>query len=164
MANNRGKDFENVVKDCMLKVCDVDVQRLYDTTSGFIGVKQPSDFIIYKYPYQYYLECKSTNSGTLHKDYITQLDALAEKSKTKGIVAGVIIWFIQHDVTVYVPVDTLIFHFYNRDKKSVSVKDIISGDFAKSGKYFLVKGNKRRVFFDYDFKSFFKEIEAWKTL
>ena len=163
MGHNRGKEFESEIKSQLLNLKDVDVQRLYDTTNGFVGVKQPSDYILYKYPYQYYLECKSTNSHTLNRNNITQLEALNEKSKIFGVVACVIIWFIEDEVTVLVPVETLINHFYNRNKKSVSVKEILNGDLINSGKFFEIKGNKRRVFFDYDFNLMFKEIEDWQV-
>lgn len=42
---NRGKQFEDVIKDELLRVNEVvgrkvvDVQRLYDTTNGFSGIK-----------------------------------------------------------------------------------------------------------------------------
>ena len=162
MSSNRGKDFEGVIKDCILQVPDVDVQRLYDSTNGFVGVRQPSDYIVYKFPYQYYVECKSTNSHTLHKDYLTQLDDLAKKRHVKGVVAGFIIWYIKDDVTVFIPVETAMQHFYNRCMKSISVKDILNGSMKESGYYLVLEGRKKRVFFDYDFKYFFKEIEAWQ--
>lgn len=158
MSQNRGKDFEGVIKDCLLKVPDIDVQRLYDTTNGFAGVKQPSDFSVYLFPYKYYLECKSTNQHTLNRSAISQLDALHEKSKIKGVTAGVFIWYIQDDLTVFIPVETLYEHFYTRDKKSVAVKDIISKDLQKSGKYYVLKGEKKRVFWNYDMQDFFKNF------
>ena len=69
MSANRGKDFEGVIKDCLLKVPDIDVQRLYDTTNGFAGVKQPSDFSVYLFPYKYYL-CWCLKNQLLYLDYL----------------------------------------------------------------------------------------------
>lgn len=160
MGTNYGKQFESVIKDCLKKVPDIDIQRLYDTTNGFVGVKQPSDYIVYKYPHIYYLECKSTHAGTLNKNNITQLDALIEKSKVSGVEAGVIIWYEEHDVTVYIPIETLQVHFYNRSKKSVAVKEILNEDLKQSGYYYILKGKKKRVFYDYDMTDFFNTLEA----
>lgn len=144
---NYGKDFEKQIAEAMMKVPDIDVQRLYDPTNGYVGVRNPSDYIVYKYPYQYYIECKCTWENTLHKDYITQLDDLYKKSKTKGVIAGVFIWFIKHDVTVFITAESLVEHF--KTHKSVNVKDV------KDDPYLLVPGKKKRVFFDYDMESFF---------
>ena len=48
MKVNRGKQFEEQIKQAFLNVKDCSVDRLYDTTSGFIGVANICDFIIYK--------------------------------------------------------------------------------------------------------------------
>lgn len=164
MAVNRGKDFEDVMKTCMLEVNNtvkrkvVDVQRLYDTTNGFSGIKQPSDFSVYMFPHQFYLECKSTHSHTLNKNYISQMTELEKKAKVEGVIAGVFIWFQEDDLTIFVPVETLVNHFYNRDKKSVAVKEVYNGDLEKSGWFYILKGKKKRVFFDYDMLDFFKNF------
>ncbi len=144
---NYGKDFEKRIEEAARKVENVDIQRLYDTTSGYVGVHQPADYIMYKYPYVYYLECKCTWENTLHKDYITQLPDLYEKSKTKGVVAGVFIWFIKHDVTVFITAESLVEHF--KTHKSVNVKDV------KDDPCLIVPGKKKRIFFDYDLSGFF---------
>ena len=164
MKTNRGKNFEDVIKHELLRVNDavgrkvVDVQRLYDTTNGFSGIKQPSDFSVYLFPHQFYLECKSTNAHTLNQSYITQLVELEKKAKVEGVQAGVFIWFVQDDLTVYVPIQTLTNHFYNRNKKSVSVKEILNEDLKQSGWYYILKGKKKRVFFEYDMLDFFKSF------
>lgn len=161
---NRGKQFEDIIKTSLLKVNDVvgrkvvDVQRLYDTTNGFSGVKQPSDFVVYLYPHIYYLECKSTHAHTLNQSYITQLVELEKKSKVEGVIAGTFIWYMEDDLTVFIPVETLCNHFYNRSKKSVSVKDILSEDLKESGWYYILKGKKKRIFFDYDMLDFFRNF------
>ena len=156
---NRGKQFEDIIKTSLLKVNDVvgrkvvDVQRLYDTTNGFSGVKQPSDFVVYLYPHIYYLECKSTHAHTLNQSYITQLVELEKKSKVEGVIAGTFIWYISDEVTIYVPVNTLVQHF--KCHKSVSVKDINNGELASSGAFYILEGHKKRVFWEYDMIKFF---------
>lgn len=46
--------------------------RLYDTTSGFAGVKNPCDFLLYDYPYFYPCECKSVAGSRLSFRDITE--------------------------------------------------------------------------------------------
>jgi hypothetical protein len=150
---NYGKDFEHIVKTCLLKVDGVDVQRLYDSTNGFVGVKNPSDFIVYKFPHQYYLECKCLWENTLRPDKVTQLSDLVKKSSVRGVYAGVLVWWIEHDITVYVPAVNLAEHY--KTHKSLNVKDIMSWEVQ----HIRIKGEKKRVFFNYDFESFFKEFE-----
>ena len=146
---NYGKDFEKRIEEAMLKVPNLDVQRLYDTTNGYIGVHQPADYSVYKYPYHYYIECKCTWENTLHKDYITQLDDLYKKANINGVNAGVIIWFIKHDRTVYISVSSLVEHF--KDHKSVNIKEVQNGKII----FIDIPGIKKRVFFDYDMSGFF---------
>ena len=42
---NRGKQFEQVIKDAFLKIPDVSIDRLYDPMAGYAGVKNICDFI-----------------------------------------------------------------------------------------------------------------------
>lgn len=141
---NRGKDFENVIKKAFEKIDDVSIDRLHDQTSGFKGSKNICDFIVYKYPKQIYLECKCCYGNTLNFHNITdnQWDGLYEKSQIAGVEAGVIIWFIDHDITVYIPIEKLV-ELKDAGYKSINVKDlpIVSQ---------IIDGTKKRVFFDYD--------------
>lgn len=150
---NYGKKFEKIIEDSFCKVDGVDVQRLYDATSGFIGVRNPSDYIVYKYPYQYYIECKCTWDNTLHKDYISQLLDLYNKSKTKGIISGVIVWFISHDYTAFISSENLVRHFETH--KSINIKDLIPDDGIPNLRHIPIIGYKKRIFFTYDMVKFF---------
>ena len=51
------------IKEAFEKVPDTSVYRLYDTTNGFVGVANISDFIVYKFPCQYFIECKSVHGN-----------------------------------------------------------------------------------------------------
>lgn len=167
---NRGKDFEGVFKECCEKVDGVSIDRLHDQTTGYVGSSNICDFIVYRYPYEYYLECKSTHSNTfsIHsnpkKDKYgrlkgfygnisdTQWKGLSEKQQIDGVLAGVILWFINKDVTVFIPIEELQ-RLYDKGIKSVhySLKDLDN--------YILLKGKKKRVFFDYFMEDFFDSIE-----
>ena len=152
---NYGKKFEEIIEDSFRKVDGVDIQRLYDATSGFIGVRNPSDYIVYRYPYQYYIECKCTWDNTFHKDYITQLPDLLKKSKTPGVVAGVIIWFIKHDYTAFIEAKSLDSHFTS-GKKSINIKELLD----ESLPHIRIDGRKRRIFYDYDMRNLFSYFNS----
>lgn len=163
---NRGKDFEGQVYDGFAKIDGVSIDRLPDPMAGYAGVKNICDFIVYKQPTQYYIECKSCYGNTLSinsndpkKKYgaITnnQWEGLLEKSKIPGVRAGVFVWFIDHDVTFWYDI-RLLQECKDYGMKSISwANTCCHNDMCK-----IIEGQKRRILFDYDFIPFFKEITA----
>lgn len=87
MSTNRGKDFENIVRSSISNL-GIDITRLYDSTSGYISIHTTCDFIAYKYPTIYYIECKSIDGNTLSIAALRQLEDLLEKKKYYGTRAG----------------------------------------------------------------------------
>ena len=153
MGINRGKQFEGIIKDAFMKLSDVSIDRLHDQMTGYkVTSANICDFIVYKKPYEYYIECKSVHGNTLPFSNITdnQWRGLLEKSKIEGVKAGVICWFIDKNVTLYIPIQTLE-TMKNLGKKSVRY-DEISLDCV------VIPGKKKRVFFDYDMEVFFNEV------
>jgi penicillin-binding protein-related factor A (putative recombinase) len=147
---NRGKDFESAVRKSFERISDVSIDRINDNMSGFKGVAGICDFIIYKYPFQLYLECKSCYGNTLNFHNITdnQWNGLKEKTDVFGVKAGVMIWFIDHDTTIYVPIQTLI------EMKADGLKSFnINSDITRWA-YKEIAGIKRRVLFDYEMLPF----------
>jgi len=177
MAENRGKKFENVIREAFEKVKGVSIDRLHDQTTGFAGSTNICDYIIYKKPFEYYVECKSVHGNTLsihgtdekHKyGNITnkQWEGLLEKSKIKGVFAGIICWWVDKDITRFIPIQLL---QYLREKGDKSIRYDCDWNIAESGdkpftfkniqKCINIQGKKKRVFFDYDMGSFFHVIE-----
>ena len=153
MAKNRGKQFEEVIRECFEAVPNTGVIRLPDPTNGYLGIRNISDFIVYHYPYQYFIECKSVHGNTLPFSNITenQWNGMLKMSKIKGVIAGIICWWIDKDVTKFIPIQML---QCMRDKTAKSIRyDIL----ACSGYYTTeIIGKKKRVFFDYDMQQFFE--------
>lgn len=156
---SRGKQFEDVVKDAIESLGDVHIQRLYDTQGGYVSVANPADFLAYKRPQAYMLECKTTHENTLaifspnpKKKYgafsNTQWEGMLNASKY-GVVAGGLIWWIEHDVTKFVPIQEL---QKIRDTGAKSIRYDL--DIPNS---LIIKGDKKRVFFNYDFSEFFNK-------
>lgn len=160
MSVNRGKDFEKVIKDCFELIPNVSVDRLHDQMNGFAGSTNICDFIVYYNPLIYYLECKSVHGNTLSFSNITknQWQGLLEKSKIDGAIAGVLCWWVDKDVTKFIPIKFL---QQAKEKGFVSLPSDyetkwVLDDFDFDTLPFDLSGKKRRVFFEYDMNQFFR--------
>jgi len=167
MAVNRGKKFEDVFRKSCEQVPDISIDRLHDQTTRFKGSQNICDFIVYRKPYEYYFECKSVHGNTLSihsnpkpdKDGVLhgfhgnitdkQWTGLLEKSQVKGVFAGVVCWFIDHDVTVFLPIKMLQ-DLYELGHKSVGVKGDWQQFYGKDWNWHWLGGEKKRVYFDYN--------------
>lgn len=161
MSQNRGKQFENVIRKAFEKVPDVSIDRLHDQTNGFKGSQNICDFIVYKEPYEYYIECKSVHGASLPFRNITdtQWEGLLEKSKIEGVYAGIICWFIDKDVTKFIPIQLLDYMRQFEDVKSYSYQ--FGGYLFEKGMSAIeLKGKKKRVFYEYNMEGFFNEIQS----
>lgn len=151
--NNLGKKFEDAVRKSFEKVSDVSIDRLRDAPKKLKGVDNPSDFIVYKKPHELYVECKSHRGNTLPFSCIRkeQLDGMSDKWLKPGVIAGFMIWFIDHDLTVWVSIDmikTMMWFGY----KSLNIQDL------EKIPHLIVPGKKKRVYFEYDMKQFLEDL------
>lgn len=160
MAENRGKKFERVIREAFEKVPGVSIDRLHDQTNGFKGSQNICDFIVYKEPYEYYIECKSVHGNTLPFSNITetQWNGLLQKSQIEGVFAGVICWWVDKDITRFIPIQVLQM-LKDGGKKSLncywdSCVDVYNIRYSIPE----IKGKKKRVFFDYDMEEFLDEL------
>lgn len=155
MATNRGKQFEEQIRKSFERVDNVSIDRLIDPPAGYKGLRNPSDFIVYKEPIECYIECKAHQGNTLPFTNITQWDRLLEKSKINGVCAGVMIWFIDHDKTIFVPIQVL------QSMKELGFKSV---NVTKLNQYYIldnylnINGSKKKVLFEYDLRNFFFDI------
>ena len=163
MSENKGKQFETIIHKSFESVTNTSVVRLHDQTTGYLGSSNHCDFIVYHKPYEYHIECKSIHGNTLsihgtdekHKyGNITnkQYEGLLEKSKIPGIISGIICWYIDKDVTLFIPINTIKIW-----KEQTTMKSIPSNIYEKDLDVILLKGKKKRVFWEYDMKDFFNK-------
>lgn len=166
MAVNRGKQFEDVIRESFEKVPGVSIDRLHDQTTHYKGSTNICDFIVYREPYEYYFECKSVHGNTLSiygndpkRKYGSisnaQWEGLLEKSQIDGVTAGVICWWIDKDKTVFIPIQTL------KLMKTVGIKSVrydAIDDCDGDTDMIEIKGKKKRVFFEYDMENFLNEV------
>ena len=166
MAQNRGKQFEQVIQQAFEKVPNTSVVRLHDQTTGYRGSSNHCDFIVYHKPYEFHIECKSVHGntlsifsnpkpdkhGALHGFYgnitDTQWEGLLEKSKISGVIAGVICWWIDKDITLFIDIRRLKF-LSNAGCKSIRYDNEEWSDLI-----IPIHGKKKRVFFDYNMEEF----------
>ena len=161
LAVNRGKSFENEIRKQLKMVSGVSVDRIHDQTTGFYGSKNICDIIAYRYPNEFYFECKTVHGNVLPFKNISdkQWEGLVEKSTKLGVFAGIICWWVDKDITAFIPIE-LLYVFRLHGKKSIRY----DCDYNLFGAYRIlqIKGKKRRVFFDYDLKGFLNELQSGK--
>ena len=168
MGKNRGKQFEEHIQKAFEKIPGVSIVRLHDQTTGYLGSSNHCDFIVYKKPYEYHIECKSVHGNTLSIHSIpkkdskgvlhgfygnitdTQWEGLLEKSKIPGVVAGVICWWVDKDITLFIDIRRLKF------LRDTGCKSIRYDNEEWTDLIIPIKGKKKRVFFDYDMEDFFE--------
>lgn len=147
----RGKEFEENIKKDFLKVPQTTVERLPDPTAGYLGYRNPCDFLIYHYPYVYYIECKTVHSYRLPFTNVTfnQRVGMLEACKTIGVVAGIICWFIPEEKTYFIPIE--VFEGYRlAGEKSLNLHTMN----PEADRWIEIHGKKKRIFYDYDIGSF----------
>lgn len=162
MPPNYGKEFEKTIKESFEKTNDTSVIRLHDQTTGYKGSANVCDFIVYRKPYQYFIECKSIHGNTfpLSNISMTQLYGLLKMSKIDGVYAGFIIWFIDKDVTLFVPAD-FVESIRREGRKSIRFDEEQTEFITRAKKVipiFELIGRKKRIFFNYDMERFFAEF------
>jgi penicillin-binding protein-related factor A (putative recombinase) len=156
MAVSRGKDFETEFKAALSQVPEISIDRFPDPSAGYAGIHNICDFGVYLHPYEYYFECKAIRKNTLNfNSHITedQWNGLMEKSQKYGVCAGVCVWFIDHDITVFVPIQQL-HEMSLTGQKSLNVKQIISNEVQ----YVALPGRKKRVKFEYVGQKFMEDL------
>ena len=146
MPTNYGKAWEQKIREDFVKVQGSTVDRIYDSVSGYKSISNISDFIGYIYPNIFYLEAKSCKGNTFPLTKLTQYEKLKHKVGVPGVRVGVLLWFIEHDVVLYVPVSTVT-KLIEDGKKSVNVKMATDNSYNVK----VVPSSKRRVFLDCDY-------------
>ena len=156
MANNRGKQFETKMREDWKNTMSKCIDRLYDSMSGYVSISNISDFIAFKKPNIFYLECKSHEGNTFPISCLTQYDKLTCKVGIDGVRAGVILWMIDHDTVLYVPISTFT-KLINDGKKSFNIKMVGDENYPS----LVIPSVKKRVFMDSDYSCMADLPEGW---
>lgn len=157
MATSRGKEFETFVKRDLEKVEGVVIIRLYDPVGGYVNVKNLCDFILYRKPNMFCLECKSIKGNTLSYDNISQYDDLVKHSGYDGVESGVLIWYIEHKEVYWVNAEYMRTQREKLNKKSINIKDLRVACLLK-GDVIKIDCEIKRINPVCDFTSFFNKF------
>lgn len=155
MSINRGKQFEEKLKEQFEALPNTLCLRLYDITMGYKQINNPCDFIVYRKGTINLFELKAIHGSTLNfKSHIrdNQWNELLRYSYISGVNAGIICWYIDYDITIFLPIE------YLQAMKEENYKSFnIRKDINKIPRVIL-DGDKKRVFFEYDLEKFLEEL------
>lgn len=160
MAKSYGKKFELKVRENLKQVPGISIDRLADNMSGFRNISNISDIIFYRYPFICYGEIKSHLGNTFPIANLTQYEKLLAKKGIKGVRAGVILWLINHNHVIWIPIETFE-QMKNDNVKSFNIKMLT--DNPNNYKFYDIPSTLRRTFMDTDYTKLFdyweKEFE-----
>ena len=122
MAINLGKKFEEKIKECWYKTMpDSFILRLPDQQSGYAHTSSNiCDFIGFKSPNCYFIECKSIHGNTLPLANLHQYEKMLPYKDVKNLFIGFLVWWVDLDKVAWVPLNTII-QIKNENKKSVHI-------------------------------------------
>ena len=144
---NRGKQFETVfAEQWQQQFPKKFFLRLYDTTNGYLGVANPCDFLAMPHNLLFMIECKSHEGASIPFKALPQYDRLLKYKDMENVRAGFLIWFLDKDVIIWVPIDVAE-KVYESGRKSIPY-DITEQD----ERAFIVPSVKKKVFFDTDYQ------------
>ena len=155
---NNGKRFETNFKNSVPK--DTYIYRLKDGSASWdkgtrtrFQAKNICDFILYKKPYLFLLELKSTKGKNLPNSNVktNQLEGLLEASKYDGIICGIVIEFSEQNATYFIEISQ-----YKRFLKNMSRKSLPLDYVAKNG--VKIDTEKMRVNSKFDIEKMIKDI------
>jgi len=122
MAKGIGKIFEEEIKASFPE--GFFVERYKDDTAGFYGVTNPADYRLYKFPYLFLLELKTSKGKSIPIDRIrpNQIQGMATASWHEGVYAGFILNFRDLEETYYIPVKIALNYINSTERKSIPVE------------------------------------------
>lgn len=144
MSINYGKKFEERFKQDWINSTGGIVIRLYDNTSGYLSISNISDYICYKYPNIFFIECKSHRGASIPFENISQYQKLITLSNTLGVRCGIVLWLYEKDIVLYIPV-SVIKQLKDIGEKSVGIRHLDKYDIIK------IPSEKLRVFMKSDY-------------
>lgn len=147
IMQNYGKIFENNFRSDWLRTFpDSFILRLPDQLSGYKYTSSNiCDFITYYNNILFLIECKSHKGASLPFNNITQYDKMKQYTGILGVRTGVVLWLIDKDVILYVPISTIT-QMKAEGKKSVGLKALKEGYNIK-----IIPSVKKRVFMRSDY-------------
>jgi len=115
---------------------------------GYKNIGNVGDFICYKYPNIYLLDCKSIQGNTLPFSDLRQYDQMLKYKDILGVAVGFIVWFVDHDRVLWIPVQTM------EKIKTEGLKSFNINKMTPDNYFFLeIPSKKLRTFLKSDYSS-----------
>lgn len=148
MALNKGKAFETHFKEDWKKSFpNTFIYRLPDQMNGYLSSsKNPCDFICFPGKDLFLIECKSHDGASIPFSAISQYDRLLQYKDLPNVKPGIIIWFKEKDLVVWVPIKTAE-KIHAAGYKSIGLKLLSNPEY----KIIVIPSQKKRVFLDSDY-------------
>lgn len=144
-----GKRFElQFRKDWAKSVPDSFEYRLNDQMSGYMGSSNVSDFICFKTPDLFLIECKAHSGNTFPFSAFRQYEGLLAWKDVSGVHPGVVLWMYDHDLVLWIPVETFE-KLKKEDKKSFNVKLVGNEEYES----LVLPSKKLRTFMETDYSA-----------
>ena len=128
---------------------------------GYKQINNPCDLIVFKKGTLNLFECKAIHGNTLNfnsRIRENQWNRLLDYSYISGLNAGIIVWFIDFDKTLFIPIQSLQL-LKEENFKSFNCRFANSNLYKDLGVWsYKIEADKKRVFFEYDLEKFLEEI------
>lgn len=149
MSISLGKKFEQRFKEDILRL-GYFIYRLPDQVTGKKTTSaNPCDFFVYCNSVLRMIECKSVRGNTFALSKFTQYDNMKSYMGVNGVVGALIVWFIDKDKVLYIPIETVKMLIDN-GKKSININKL--DELGEN--YVDVKSEKKKVFLSSDYSFF----------
>lgn len=143
-----GKKFEDKFKHDWQRCFPGTWQfRLKDQMTGYKETSQnPCDFLCFPGSRLFMVECKEHLGASIPFSAIPQFERLLEYENIKNVSPGVVIWFSEKDLVIWVSIYTMD-QMVKDGEKSIGIRML------KEGKYDIkvLPSTKKRLFMDTDY-------------
>lgn len=145
-SNNIGKTFEQEFKECVPP--GYYLYRLKDDTSGFYGVSNPCDYILFRSPYLFLVELKTHKGKSIPIAKIrpNQIQGMEKATHYEGVYGGFLVNFRELEETYYITVQDVIQFTQTEERKSIPVEWCRDHGVK-------IEQKKKRVRYSYDLES-----------
>lgn len=157
MPINKGKVWEKCFQESWEQSFPSSLLiRLPDQQSGYLGTSRNiCDFIGFKSPDLFLIECKSTKGNTLPLSNLKQYERLLPYSEIEHVRVGFAVWWSERGVTAWIPISAIT-ELKAEGKKSVHVRYVEGGDYGMVKVPNIIK----RVYPKCDFRCLIEEDEV----
>lgn len=163
---NKGKQFESkFAEDWEKSFPGSFCLRVPDQQSGYYGTSRNiCDFICFAENHLFLIECKTIKGNTFPLSNFTQYDKMSSVLNYPNVISGIVIWYYEKDVVLFVPLDTYKKMLENNEKSinvrafSIEKSQNIIDKYKECGYNILeIPSKKKRVFMDSNYKILLEE-------